>query len=393
MKSNFKMKLLCSTLALSLLFTACGSTNNEGTEKVEDTQVGGIVEDTQDVTVKEEESEIVTGAPEDTETLTEEEIEWQNYLVADVAVGMTLRVRKEPSTEADIVGVLERGARATVIEKGEEWTKITSGEVEGYVFNEYCLYGKDALNFAKEECNMIATSTTDLLNIRQEMSTESQVLAKFQKDTKLAVDTEAETIEGWVAVRFNGKTAYVSEDYVTISMNIGTAITIEEVYAREKEAYEQAQAQAQKPNTNTNTNSNAGSGAIAGGTYTTINSAIIANASEYEVLAAMIWCESGNQSYECNLAVASVIMNRVRSGKFPNSVKEVVFAYGQFPPATGGSLENCLKYGKTTENCYKAAQAAMNGEDNTDGCLYFNTYNGTREGLRIGAMVFWKSWK
>ena len=86
-------------------------------------------------------------------------------------------------------------------------------------------------------------------------------------------------------------------------------------------------------------------------------------------------------------------MNRVRSSKFPNSVKEVVFAKGQFPPATGGSLEKCLLKGKTTEECYKAALAAMNGEDNTDGCLYFNTYTGKREGLRYGAMVFWKSYK
>ena len=398
MKSNFKMKLLCSTLALSILLTACGGSNNNGTENMGGTEVGGIVEDTQDVTVQEDESEFVTGAPEtETEILTDEEKEWQNYLMADVDV--CLRIRKGPSVETDIVGVLERGARATIIEKGEEWTKISSGGVEGYVSNKYCLYGLDALDFAKDVCKTLATSTTDLLNIRQGMSTESEVLAKFSKDAKLAVDTDAEIEEGWVAVRFNGLTAYVSAEYVTLALDIKTAITIEEVYAREKEAYDKAQAQAQKPqqnpstSTKPNTNTSTGSGSVSGGTYTTINSPVIMNASEFEVLAAMIWCESGNQSYECNLAVASVIMNRVKSEIFPNTVKTVVFADGQFPPATDGILENCLKYGKTTENCYKAAQAVLNGEDNTDGCLYFNTYNGTREGLRIGAMVFWKKWK
>ena len=385
MKSNFKLKLLCSTLALSLLVTACGSANGEGTE------VDTMVEDTQDVSVQEDNKDVVTIPSEEPEVeLTDEEKEWQNYLMADVE--LRLRVRVEPNTEADVVGVLEKGDRATVIEKGEAWTKISSGDVEGYVSNEFCLYGTDALNHAKEVCDVIATSTSDLLNIRQAMNTESEVLAKFQKDTNLVVDKTAATEEGWVAVIFNGKTAYVSAEYVTLKMDIGTAITVEELYIREKaeaQAAAQAQAQAQSKPQGSGSASNAGS--TSGGT--TIYSPVIANASEYEVLAAMVWCESGNQSYECNLAVASVIMNRVRNSKFPNTVKEVVFAPGQFPPATGGSLEKCLTYGKTTENCYKAAQAALNGEDNTDGCLYFNTYKGDREGLRIGAMVFWKSWK
>lgn len=388
MKSNFKLKLLCSTLALSLLVTGCGSANSEGTE------VDTMIEDTQDVSVQEENKDVVTIPSEEPEVeLTEEEKEWQNYLMTNLEVH--LRVRQEASTESEVIGVLEKGARATVIEKGEAWTKISSGNVEGYVSNEYCLYGTDALNRAKEVCNTIATSTSDLLNIRQAMTTESEALAKFQKDTNLIVDKNATTEEGWVAVLFNGKTAYVSAEYVTLKMDIGTAITVEELYIREREAEAKAQAQAQaqaqaKPQWQQGSGASSNAGSTSGGT--TIHSAVIANASEYEVLAAMIWCESGNQSYECNLAVASVIMNRVRSSRFPNSVKEVVFAPGQFPPATGGSLEKCLTYGKTTENCYKAAQAALNGEDNTDGCLYFNTYKGDREGLRIGAMVFWKNW-
>lgn len=374
-------------MALSLLVTGCGSANSQGTETEH------VVEDTQDVnvnvSVQEEEKEILTNSPvEDMETeenieeLTAEELEWQNYLMADVE--LSLRIRVEANAEAEVVGVLEKGARALVIEKGEEWTKIKSGNVEGYVSNEFCLYGTDALNHAKKVCKTIATSNSDLLNIREKMSTESTALAKFSKDAKLVVDSNAVTEEGWVAVIFKGTTAYVSAEFVTLHLDVNTAISVDELYAREKAAQQaqaQAQAQAQKKPQSS------------GATQTTVNSTSIANASEYEILAAMIWCESGNQSYECNLAVASVIMNRVRSSKFPNTVKGVVFAQGQFPPATGGILEDCLKYGKTTENCYKAAQAAMNGEDNTNGCLYFNTYRGDREGLRIGAMVFWKNWK
>ena len=398
MKSNFKLKLLCSILALTLLVTACGNTNSQGTD------ANNSVENTENVSIQDDEKEVLTNSPEEeteiesevtedntesevpeenTQELTAEEQEWLNYLMADVE--LRLRVRKEPNVESDVVGMLEKGARATVIEKGEEWTKIQSGDVEGYVSNEFCLYGLDAMEHAKKVCETVAISNSDLLNIRSKMSTESAVLAKFMKDTKLVVDTSVDTEEGWVAVKYKTITAYVSAEYVTLKLNIGTAITIEEFYARER-AEQQAQQQAQQQSKPQGSTSGTGG-------KTTINSACIVNASEYEILAAMVWCESGNQPYECKLAVASVIMNRVRSSKFPNSVKEVVFAQGQFPPATGGSLEKCLVNGKTTEECYQAALAAMNGEDNTDGCLYFNTYKGDREGLRIGAMVFWKSLK
>jgi len=128
------------------------------------------------------------------------------------------------------------------------------------------------------------------------------------------------------------------------------------------------------------------------GTKTTINSEVIVNATDLEVLTAMVYCEAGGESYECQLAVASVIMNRVKSWKFANSIKGVVFQKGQFPPATNGKLEKRLKSGKVSSSCLQAAQAAMAGQDNTDGCLYFNDYNGSRQGLRIGGMVFWKSW-
>ena len=67
--------------------------------------------------------------------MSEEEAAWQNCLMADI--NSEMNVRAEASTEAEIVGKLHKGDRATVLEQGEEWTKISSGNVEGYVKNEY----------------------------------------------------------------------------------------------------------------------------------------------------------------------------------------------------------------------------------------------------------------
>jgi len=384
MKTNFKLRFLCGTLALSLVMTACGSTSGQGTE------VSSLEEDTQTVSVEQENTEIVGSASEGSDeaveeevTLTAEELEWQNCMMANVTD--TLNVRASASSDAAVVGQLARGDRGTVLEIGEAWTKISSGNVTGYVSNDYCIYGLQALAFAKQICNTVATSTTDLLNVRKEMSTDSAILDQLNKGEKIVVNTAVAPQAGWVAVVYNGATAYVSADYVTVALNVGTALTMDEIYAIE--AAKKAEQAKKEAEAKKDDKKSGGSG-----TKTTINSEVIVNATDLEVLTAMVYCEAGGESYECQLAVASVIMNRVKSWKFANSIKGVVFQKGQFPPATNGKLEKRLKSGKVSSSCLQAAQAAMAGQDNTDGCLYFNDYNGSRQGLRIGGMVFWKSW-
>jgi LysM repeat protein len=93
-------------------------------------------------------------------------------------------------------------------------------------------------------------------------------------------------------------------------------------------------------------------------------------------LAKMIYSESRGESLQGQIAVGAVIMNRVKSPLFPNSVKEVLFqtsnGYYQFTPAQTGSI---LSATPTSQNM-EAALRALNGEDPTDGSLYF--YNPTK---------------
>ena len=56
-------------------------------------------------------------------------------------------------------------------------------------------------------------------------------------------------------------------------------------------------------------------------------------ARDQELLAALIFCEAGNQPYEGQVAVGAVVMNRVRSGSFPNTITEVIYQSGQITPA------------------------------------------------------------
>ena len=110
------------------------------------------------------------------------------------------------------------------------------------------------------------------------------------------------------------------------------------------------------------------------------------------LLAAMIQCEA-YQQYDYLLAVATVIMNRVESPRFPNTIREVIFAPGQFEPSWSGRLNKVLNEGPTALSL-QVAQDAINGARlaAVADCYYF-LYAGTgHSGINIGNNVFFQSW-
>lgn len=104
-----------------------------------------------------------------------------------------------------------------------------------------------------------------------------------------------------------------------------------------------------------------------------------------ELLAALIYCEAGGEPYEGQVAVGAVVLNRVRSGIFPGTISDVIYAKGQFGPAITGKLGRVMAGGKTTESCRQAAEAALAGENPIGDALYFG--NGSY-GKRIGGHWF-----
>ena len=111
-----------------------------------------------------------------------------------------------------------------------------------------------------------------------------------------------------------------------------------------------------------------------------------ASGSELELLAALIYCEAGNQPYEGQVAVGAVVMNRVASGSFPGSISDVIYQGGQFTPAYSGALASALASGAGA-GYVGAASDALAGSDPTGGCLYFNNHRGS--GLKIGDHWFY----
>ncbi len=96
-----------------------------------------------------------------------------------------------------------------------------------------------------------------------------------------------------------------------------------------------------------------------------------------KLLAALIFCEAGNQPYDGKVAVGAVVMNRVESGRFPNSIKEVIYQRGQFTPAMTGKLARVMNSGRIPSSCYDAARDALSGASPVGNALFFNTGYGS----------------
>lgn len=283
-----------------------------------------------------------------------------------------LNIRAEASDESELAGKLHKGAVADIVERGEVWTKISSGSVEGYVKNEFCATGFEAEKLAEEQGTTYATAVSSGVRVRAEASAEDavEVLDVMEEGGRLKVDKEAAQADGWVAVKCNDKTGYVSAEFVTVDLKLGKAISVEE----EKAAIAAAEAEKKKQRQQSSPGTQNRGG-------------VAASYDDVTLLGALIWCEAGSESYEGQLAVGAVVMNRLRAG-YAGSISGVIYQSGQFSPASSGKLARTLQNG-VSASCLQAAQEAINGADNVNGAKSFRNARSGHTGIVIGNHVFW----
>ena len=298
----------------------------------------------------------------------EKSVEWETLVLANVEE--SLNIRAEASEESEVVGKLYAGCKGSLLEQKDGWTKISSGEVVGYVKDEYIRYGAQAKELADTKGNLIAKVKTETLRVRENMDVNSEILGLVALDEVLVVSGDKEIKNGWIKVDYEDGTGYVSLEFVNVEYFFGSAITIEEEMA--------ARAAVEAENLEV---SESGSSAVTG-------PATSLSSDDVTLLAAMIQCEDGNESFEGKVAVGNVILNRVNSGSYPGSVYSVVTAPGQFPPATNGTLTGVIARG-INSSCVQAAQAAMGGTNYVGGATHFRNVSSGYTGTVIGNHVFW----
>lgn len=296
----------------------------------------------------------VEAAGENTELIVADQV---TIFMANVNDAVNVRI--EPNEEAEVVGKLFKDCGGEVIDSADGWTKILSGNLEGWVRNDYILLGEEASALREEVGTLQATVETDALRVRKEADENAGVYKLVKEgDTLEAVEEQGE----WVQVALDDETTgYIAADYVSVEFTVAPGKTSKEIAdeEREKELAKLSKNQGAVPT----------------------------SVSDVTLLAALIQCEAGTQPYEGKLAVGAVVMNRVRSGAYPNSIIGVITAPGQFPPATNGKVAAVAASGPSA-SCMQAAQAAVDGATNVGGATHFGRV-GKAAGVVIGGHVFY----
>lgn len=312
---------------------------------------------------------ILMTSPVYAETVTEEEsisaidtAAWTDLAAANVST--YANVREAASVDSARVGVLLPGSFARVTGTEGEWTRISSGNVEGYIRSDLLVFGEEARVHYRNVHGFEGTVTASALNVRTAPDLTAGILGTEPQGDEVKITGEE---NGWYQVNYQGQTAYVSAEYISPEEPDQTALTLDE-YQQRQEA-EAAAAQAQSA-----------AASVSGGQRASVG------AGELDLLAAIIHCEAGGESRTGKVAVGAVVLNRVNSSSFPNTITDVIYQSGQFSPVSSGILARTLASGVDAD-CYEAAQAALNGENPVGDCLYFNS--GSGRGIQIGNQHFY----
>lgn len=280
---------------------------------------------------------------------------------------------------------------------------------------------------AAEDNDTTITVNVDALRVRQNPSLKAKRLGHVNKGNTLRyIDT---VDDEWIAVEFNGETAYVAAQYVTINcmgpaeeqisqeqiavlqdaeteqiaIQTGeetvTETAVEETVTETVDETQQAPAEeavvayteevrVAEDNGDESADGGSEEGIVLEEEAVPLAAEIVEDSYEVKLLAALIQCEAGGECYEGQLAVGAVVMNRVADPRFPETIAEVIYQPGQFTPVKHGKVDRVLASGNIYESCLEAAREAVSGASNVGTATRFR--RGTRaDGIVIQHHVFY----
>lgn len=239
----------------------------------------------------------------------------------------------------------------------------------------------DLLASLKETQAKLEQEMAELVTLKDDASREADNFAALLSQCQTELDTTSDSITDAEALALEYEKQIEQE--------------MLERQRREMEALEaarKAQEEADKAN-NSGNSSNTGGNSSSGSAMVDQNALnnVLKNhtAEDVAMLAAIIECEAGNQSYEGKCAVGSVVINRVADPRFANSISGVIYAPYQFSPVASGRFAIVLARGANAA-CTQAAIDVLNGYININ-ALYFHVYDSSVDvgGTVIGDHVFY----
>ena len=403
---------------------------------------------------------------------------WAYRAVANVVEAVNIRAAA--SEDSTIVGYLTTAASADVIERGETWSLVISGGVEGYVRNDCLAFGEDAKNlagvygsegvktywdgvslFAAPDGSSEVLSTVSAgkeyevlsndgswVEVQMDDATVAYVPAEDVMETTI-LDKAVSTGDAYGSVSGSSNSGSYDSSYSDMSYDDGSSYSdsySESSYDSYDDgssysdnsydtsydssysdtsyddgssytdssydtsyddgssydtSYDNSYTDSSYDDGSSYTDSSSDTSYDDGSSYDsssdtsyddssssdTTDTSTSASSSDRELLAGLIYCEAGNQSWDGKVAVGAVVLNRVASSSFASTIKGVIYESGQFSPAGSGWLDSVIANGSIPSSCYDAADAALAGENPIGSAMYFNT--GSGKGIKIGAHQFY----
>ena len=279
-----------------------------------------------------------------------------------------LDIHAEANRASAVVGQVMDDGHVAILAKYNDWVQIQAGEIAGWVPAENLVETEISNEEAVAANEQVIAERTGATASEDEFFAEEEV----QQDETAALQAEASE-----AAQNEIEEVQTAEEAAQLEAEA-------QAKAAEEAARLEAEAQAKAAEEAAQLEAEAQQAALAAQAAQT--AAI--SAEELKLLANIIYCEAGSESYVGKVAVGNVIMNRVKSASQPNTITEVVYAKGQFSPVRNGSLQRALSSDKADAACYQAAIEALAGAQPVGGKLFFRRNNG-RSGQVIGHHVFY----
>ena len=311
-----------------------------------------------------------------------------------------LDIHAEANTASAVIGQVMEDGHVAILAKYNDWVQIQAGEIAGWVpaenlveteiSNEEAVAANEQVIaertgetasedefFAEEEVQQDETAALQA-EASEAAQNEIEEVQAAEEAAQLAAQAQAKAAEEAARIEAEAQ-AKAAEEAAQLAAEAQAKAAAEEAARIAAEA--QAKAAAEEAARIAAESQQAALAAQAAQT-----AAI--SSEELKLLANIIYCEAGSESYVGKVAVGNVIMNRVKSASQPNTITEVVYAKGQFSPVRNGSLQRALSSDKADAACYQAAIEALAGAQPVGGKLFFRRNNG-RSGQVIGHHVFY----
>lgn len=351
--------------------------------------------------------------------------------------GNALKIREHASGDAAVIAIASHGAQFTVTgTSGDEWIVISYQGGEAYVSSKYVtlhtvqnviMDENESESTDNEDSSIAAETKTAEESSDAEVSSADTSASKEASVTPAASAPETNQVqavsENDPAVSGNDPVSSVSGNNAAaaVSGNDITAVTTPEiaVEANGTESTAAAVAATTAADTAPVQNADPAAGTDASAATADVSAETDASAEteaadaaqtaavdqtavsadpsaaqaaytneELTLLAALIQCEAVGEPYDGKVAVGQVVLNRVASAEYPNSITEVIYQAGQFTPVRSGKVDALVASGSIDAECMQAAQAALGGTDIIGSATRFNRVHSDK-GQIIGNHSFW----